>query len=122
MTELEPAGDPFDALADPNRRAILELLGGGRRSVQEIADALPISRPAVSRHLRLLRHAGLVVEQPRGTRRIYELHDEGIEALRDYVQRVWGEAAGRFQLVAANTRDRTTEPPARSVRTRDDEP
>lgn len=94
------AGDPFDALGDPNRRAIVELLGAGERSVQELADLLPISRPAVSRHLRLLKRAGLVVEQPRGTRRIYQLHDQGIEAVRAYVERVWGEAAARYRLVA----------------------
>jgi DNA-binding transcriptional ArsR family regulator len=98
-----PAGDPFDALGDPNRRAIVELLGTGERSVQEIADLLPISRPAVSRHLRLLKRAGLVVEKPSGTRRIYQLHDQGIDAVRAYVERVWGEASARFRLVAANT-------------------
>jgi DNA-binding transcriptional ArsR family regulator len=98
-----PAGDPFDALGDPNRRAIVELLGTGSRSVRELADALPISRPAVSRHLRLLKRAGLVVEEPVGTRRIYRLHDEGIEAVRAYLERVWGEAAARFSLAAANT-------------------
>jgi DNA-binding transcriptional ArsR family regulator len=98
-----PAGDPFDALGDPNRRAIVELLGGGERSVQEIADLLPISRPAVSRHLRVLKRAGLVVERPLGTRRIYELHDEGVEAVRAYMEQVWGEASARFRLVAANT-------------------
>lgn len=95
-----PAGDPFDALGDPNRRAIVELLGARERSVQEIADALPISRPAVSRHLRLLKRAGLVVEEPRGTRRIYQLHDRGIEAVRAYLERVWGDAAGRFRDAA----------------------
>lgn len=105
MAEPLPFGDPFDALGDPNRRAILELLGTRRRSVQELADALPISRPAVSRHLRLLKHAGLVAERPAGTRRIYELRGEGVDALRAYVERVWGEAAGRFRLVAANTGD-----------------
>ena len=110
MAEPLAAGDPFDALGDPNRRAIVELLGEGEHSVQELADALPISRPAVSRHLRLLKHAGLVVERPSGTRRIYQLHDQGIEALRAYIERVWGEAAGRFRLVAANTAD---EPSAR---------
>jgi DNA-binding transcriptional ArsR family regulator len=97
-----PTGDPFDALGDANRRAIVELLGAGERSVQEIADALPISRPAVSRHLRLLKHAGLVVEEPRGTRRIYRLHGQGIEAVQAYVESVWGEAAARFRLVARN--------------------
>jgi DNA-binding transcriptional ArsR family regulator len=98
-----PNGDPFEALGDPNRRAIVELLGTGDRSVQELADALPISRPAVSRHLRLLKQAGLVVEEPQGTRRVYRLHDRGIEAVRDYLERVWGEAAGRFRLVVDNT-------------------
>ena len=98
-----PVGDPFEALADPNRRAIVELLGGGGRSVRELADELPISRPAVSRHLRLLREAGLVVEEPRGTRRIYRLHDQGVEAVRVYLERVWGDAATRFRLVAENT-------------------
>jgi DNA-binding transcriptional ArsR family regulator len=103
MAEPLPTGDPFDALGDPNRRAIVELLGGGERSVQEIADVLPISRPAVSRHLRLLKRAGLVVEKPRGTQRIYQLHDQGVEAVQAYVERVWGEAAVRFRLVATNT-------------------
>ena len=103
MAEPRHVGDPFEALGDPNRRAIVELLGARARSVQELADELPISRPAVSRHLRLLKQAGLVVEQPRGTRRIYQLHDEGVTALRAYVERVWGEAGARFRLVAANT-------------------
>jgi DNA-binding transcriptional ArsR family regulator len=97
------SGDPFEALGDPNRRAIVELLGGGGRSVQQLADALPISRPAVSRHLRLLKDAGLVVEQPQGTRRIYRLHDEGIDQVRLYLERVWGEAAARFRIVTENT-------------------
>jgi DNA-binding transcriptional ArsR family regulator len=101
--EVGPAGDPFDALGDPNRRAIVELLGSGGRSVREIADALPISRPAVSRHLRLLKDAGLVVEEPRGTRRIYRLHGEGVEAVERYLVQVWGDAAARFRLMAENT-------------------
>ena len=99
-----PSGDPFEALGDPNRRAIVELLGEGGRSVGELADRLPISRPAVSRHLRLLKEAGLVTEEPRGTRRIYRLHDEGVTAVRDYLERVWGEAAARFRLTAENLR------------------
>jgi DNA-binding transcriptional ArsR family regulator len=103
MSTAPPAGDPFDALGDPNRRAIVELLGDGELSVQELADLLPISRPAVSRHLRVLKRAGLVVERPLGTRRIYQLHDEGVEAVRAYMERVWGEASARFRLVASNT-------------------
>ena len=91
-------GDPFDALGDPNRRAIVELLGEGGRSVQELADELPISRPAVSRHLRLLKNAGLVVEEPQGTRRIYRLHEQGVQAVREYLAEVWGDAGRRFRL------------------------
>jgi DNA-binding transcriptional ArsR family regulator len=95
-------GDPFDALADPNRREIVELLRGGDRSVQELADHLPISRPAVSRHLRLLKEARLVTDRPEGTRRLYRLHDEGVEAVRAYLEQVWGDAAARFKLYAEN--------------------
>ena len=100
-------GDPFDALGDPHRRAIVELLAGADgRSVQELADALPISRPAVSRHLRLLKAAGLVTDRAEGTRRLYRLHDEGIAAVRAYVEQVWGDAAARFRLAAENTGER----------------
>lgn len=105
MPALPSTGDPFDALGDPNRRAIVELLGSGGRTVREIADALPISRPAVSRHLRLLKNAGLVMDEPRGTRRIYQLHDRGVEAVQAYLVGVWGEAAARFRLLAENTRE-----------------
>jgi len=96
-------GDPFEALGDPNRRAIVEQLRAGDRSVRELADALPISRPAVSRHLRLLKDAGLVVDRAEGTRRLYRLHDEGVEAVRAYLEAVWGEAAARFTIAAENT-------------------
>jgi DNA-binding transcriptional ArsR family regulator len=97
--------DPFEALGDPNRREILRLLGSQGLAVGEIAEAMPISRPAVSRHLRLLKDAGLVAERAEGTRRIYQLQAEGLEAVQAYVQGVWGEAAVRFRLVAENTRD-----------------
>jgi DNA-binding transcriptional ArsR family regulator len=97
------AGDPFGALGDPNRREILRLLSLRDMPVAEIAAAMPISRPAVSRHLRLLKDAGLVVEEARGTRRIYHLQDAGLVAVHDYLQRVWGEAAVRFRLTAENT-------------------
>lgn len=103
VPQLSVEGDPFDALGDPNRRAIVELLRSGERSVKEIADTLPISRPAVSRHLRLLKDAGLVIEEPAGTRRIYRLHDEGVAAVHAYLSQVWGDAATRFRLLAENT-------------------
>jgi DNA-binding transcriptional ArsR family regulator len=93
----------FEALADPHRRAILERLREGECSVQQLADALPISRPAVSRHLRLLSGAGLVTAEPRGTQRLYRLHDEGAAAARAYLETVWGDVARRFTLTAENT-------------------
>jgi DNA-binding transcriptional ArsR family regulator len=97
------SGDPFDALGDPHRRALVELLRSGDRSVRELADELPISRPAVSRHLRVLKEAGLVTDRAEGTRRLYRLHDEGIDAVRAYLMEVWGDASARFRLAAENT-------------------
>ena len=97
------ASEALDALGDANRRAIVQILSAGGRSVQEIADQLPISRPAVSRHLRLLKGAGLVDDRPDGTRHIYELRGEGVDAIRAYVADVWANAATRFRIVAENT-------------------
>lgn len=97
------SGDPFEALGDANRREILRLLSGGDKPVQEIAAAMPISRPAVSRHLRLLKDAGLVAEKAQGTRRIYHLQEQGMQAVQLYLERVWGDAAVRFRLFAENT-------------------
>jgi DNA-binding transcriptional ArsR family regulator len=104
MNAPRPAGDPFDALGDPHRRAIVELLRSGPHSVRQIADALPISRPAVSRHLRLLKSAGLVADSAQGTRRLYRLDQEGATAVRSYLEAVWGHALARFRIVAENTR------------------
>ena len=84
----------------------MELLRERDRSVRELADELPISRPAVSRHLRLLKEAGLVSDRPEGTRRLYRLHDEGIEAVRTYLEQVWGDAAARFRIAAENVEGR----------------
>ena len=100
------AADPFKALGGPQRRAIVELLGRVPRSVRQIADRLPISRPAVSRHLRLLKDAGLVIDESRGTQRLYQLHGVGVEAAQRYLDDVWGEAAARFRILAENTRPR----------------
>jgi Predicted transcriptional regulators len=103
MGALPSSGDPFEALGDPNRREILRLLSSGDKPVQEIAAAMPISRPAVSRHLRLLKDAGMVTEQARGTRRIYHLQEEGMHAVQAYLEGIWGQAATRFRLMAENT-------------------
>ena len=112
----EAAGDPgstFEALGDANRREILRLLSDGDKPVQEIADAMTISRPAVSRHLRLLKDAGLVSEQAQGARRIYHLQEQGIHAVQEYLESVWGDAARRFRLVAENTAGQTGQEPDR---------
>ncbi len=94
------AGDPFGALGDPNRREILRLLSGGDKPVREIAAAMPISRPAVSRHLRLLKAAGMVAEAPEGTRRIYHLEEQGWQAVQAYLEGIWGQAAARSRTLA----------------------
>lgn len=99
----EPAPDPFAALGDQNRRRIVELLAGGARSVGDLAGEMPISRPAVSRHLRLLKDAGLVREEVVGTRHIYRLHDEGAAAVEAFLREMWGDATLRFKLTAENT-------------------
>jgi DNA-binding transcriptional ArsR family regulator len=96
------SGDPFEALGDPNRREILRLLSTGDKPVREIAAAMPISRPAVSRHLRLLKDAGMVAERAQGTRRIYHLHAQGMHAVQAYLEGIWGDAAARFRLLAEN--------------------
>lgn len=106
MAAAAPKGDPFEALGDEHRRAIVRLLGDGERSVQELANELPISRPAVSRHLRLLKDAGLVADEARGARRVYQLREAGLEAMRQYLTQVWGEAALRYRIVAENTTPR----------------
>jgi len=100
MTAAERA---LDALGDEHRRAILLHLSGGSCSVQQIADALPISRPAVSRHLRLLSEAGLVTHRAEGTRNIYDLREDGVAAVADYFRSVWGDAMARFALLTENT-------------------
>lgn len=87
-------------LGDPTRRAIFELLARRASSVQELADALPISRPAVSQHLRVLRDGGLVVSRAAGTRRIYSLHPAGVGALRAWLDGVWRDALTGFHKLA----------------------
>src|SRR5262249_6961579 len=94
----EAAVKVFQTLGDPQRLAIVEQLMKAPRSVQQLADNLPISRPAVSRHLRLLKANRLVIDEASGTRRIYRLRPEGIEALRDYLERLWDDARRRFVI------------------------
>ena len=96
----------FDALASPARRQMLRHLAPGEMTTTELAARFAMSTPAVSRHLRLLKQAGLVIDEPQGTRRIYQLQARGVEAVQAYLLEVWGDAAGRFKLLADNTRSR----------------
>jgi DNA-binding transcriptional ArsR family regulator len=88
------------ALGDPTRRAIFEQLRGGPRAVGEIAARLPVSRPAVSQHLRVLKDAGLVSERREGTRRLYRLDPEGLAEIRGYFDRFWDAALADFKAAA----------------------
>lgn len=90
----------MDALGDRTRRAIFEQLRSGPRAVGEIADELPVSRPAVSQHLRVLKEAGLVTERREGTRRLYRLDPDGLGELRDYFDRFWDAALADFKAAA----------------------
>jgi len=92
--------DGLAALADPTRRALFELLAEGPRPVGELARQLPVSRPAVSQHLRVLKDAGLVVDRPVGTRRLYRLNPEGLIALRAYLDRLRDKALAAFATAA----------------------
>ena len=87
----------LEALGDPTRRSIFELLAGGRKAVGELARELPVSRPAVSQHLRVLKDAGLVTAEAQGTRRLYAVDTEGLEALRTWVDAFWGRALADFK-------------------------
>ena len=90
----------MDALGDPTRRAIFEQLRRGPRAVGEIAGELPVSRPAVSQHLRVLKEAGLVTERRDGTRRLYRLDPDGLGELRDYFDQFWDAALADFKATA----------------------
>jgi DNA-binding transcriptional ArsR family regulator len=90
-------GRALSALADPTRRAIFEQLRGGPRSVGELASTLPVSRPAVSQHLRVLKEAGLVGDRPNGTKRLYRIVPQGVAELRDYVEDIWSRALADFK-------------------------
>ncbi|ORB16842.1 ArsR/SmtB family transcription factor [Mycobacterium noviomagense] len=91
----------LDALGDPTRRAILEKLTAGPIAVGVLADQLPVSRPAVSQHLRVLKNADLVVESVAGTRRLYRINHSGLKAVRDYLDRFWESALDNFAILAA---------------------
>jgi DNA-binding transcriptional ArsR family regulator len=101
-------GNALAALADPTRRTVFERLRGGAKAVGEIADGLPVSRPAVSQHLKVLKDARLVTEYREGTRRFYAIDTQGLEAVRKYLDGFWDEALTQFKAFAE-----TEEPLAR---------
>jgi DNA-binding transcriptional ArsR family regulator len=103
---VETNGHPLDALGDPTRRQVFELLRGGSRSVGELAAELPVSRPAVSQHLRILELAGLVSHRREGTRNLYAVNGDGVAELRVWVEGFWDEALARFKA-AAETREQS---------------
>ncbi|HEY2641655.1 MAG TPA: metalloregulator ArsR/SmtB family transcription factor [Streptosporangiaceae bacterium] len=87
----------LDALGDHTRRTIFERLAGRPQAVSELAQDLPVSRPAVSQHLKVLKEAGLVIDRPDGNRRIYHVNLDGVGSLRAYLDRFWDQALAAFQ-------------------------
>ena len=95
----------LDALGDGTRRAIFERLASGPRAVNELANGLPVSRPAVSQHLKVLKDAGLVIDERAGNRRLYRVDPAGIADLRDYFDRFWDQALAAFKAKAEQTEE-----------------
>lgn len=93
-------GKAIEALGDPTRRAVFERLSVRPMAVGDLADGMPVSRPAVSQHLKVLKDAGLVSEQREGTRRIYAVAPDGLAELRDYLEGFWARALGQFKAAA----------------------
>ncbi len=94
------AAPAFDALGDATRREIFERLADRPQAVGELAEQLPVSRPAVSQHLRVLKDAGLVTDRPAGNRRIYQVDPGGVSALRAYLDQFWTQSLASFKRVA----------------------
>lgn len=96
-------GDPWTALGDPSRRAIFERIANGPGAVVDIARGLPLSRPAVSQHLKVLKDAGLVMDRAIGTRRIYSLNPAGVSVIRADLERYWSKALSAFKQIVEQT-------------------
>jgi DNA-binding transcriptional ArsR family regulator len=109
MAYASAATEALDALGDPTRRRVLELLRDGPRAVGELAADLPVSRPAVSQHLRVLKGAGLVSERKDGTRHLYRIDPQGLAALRAYLESFWDDALEAFRIAAGPERPRGRE-------------
>jgi DNA-binding transcriptional ArsR family regulator len=103
----------LDALADSTRMAIFDRLSRGPLAVNELASTMPVSRPAVSQHLRVLKNAGLVFDSKQGTRRVYQLSPEGIARLRDHFDAIWTQALSGFQVAASQAPASPAKPASR---------
>jgi DNA-binding transcriptional ArsR family regulator len=108
VTDRGRGGQALEALGDPTRRAIFERLVGRPRSVRELADVLPVSRPAVSQHLKVLKQSGLVVDRPEGTRRIYRVDPAGVAAMREYLDQMWDAALAAFAMAVEEQETKET--------------
>lgn len=108
MAYASAALDAFAALGDPTRREIFERVAMGPAAVTALAAGLPVSRPAVSQHLKVLKEAGLVTETPEGARRIYRIDPRGIGAMREYLDRHWAQALDAFQAFADEQTEQET--------------
>jgi DNA-binding transcriptional ArsR family regulator len=100
IVDTDEATDAWAALADGTRRTIFRRLANGPMAVGELARGLPVSRPAVSQHLKVLKCAGLVADRPVGTRRVYHVNPGGVEALRSELDVFWGKALDAYKLIA----------------------
>ena len=105
MADQGHAARALDALGDPTRRAVFEALATGPHPVGQIAAGLPVSRPAVSQHLRVLKEAGLVRDRRHGTRRLYSVDPAGLVTLREYLERYWDSALEAFERAATEEGD-----------------
>ena len=108
VTDRVRGGQALEALGDPTRRAIFERLVRRPRSVRELADVLPVSRPAVSQHLKVLKQSGLVVDRPQGTRRIYRVDPAGVAAMREYLDQMWDAALAAFAMAVEEQETKET--------------
>jgi DNA-binding transcriptional ArsR family regulator len=107
MAYAQNHANALSALADPTRRRVFERLKSGPKSVGAIARGMPVSRPAVSQHLRTLKEAGLVTDRPEGTRRVYFIDPQGLGALRKWLDQFWDDALAAFQAEVEKGRARS---------------
>jgi DNA-binding transcriptional ArsR family regulator len=111
----------LDALGDATRRAILARLIHGPMAVGELAREFPVSRPAISQHLRVLKDANLVADRPAGTRRLYQLNPAGFETLREYFEQFWGQALDAFRREVEKPETTQSDPRSREVKNQQEE-